>query len=97
MLRCDLKLPPAGEAVHSREKGRTMAGDGIIELTDASFDNDVLKSDQPVIYFLTVCRAKRQKVLANDEAFTALRTAIGRLTNWKVIAAERAVESCEGE
>jgi putative transposase len=46
-----------------------------------------LKWDQPVIYFLTFCVAKRQKVLANDEAFTALRTAIGRLTNWKVIAA----------
>jgi REP element-mobilizing transposase RayT len=46
-----------------------------------------LKSDQSVIYFLTFCVAKRQKVLANDETFTALRTAIGRLTNWKVIAA----------
>jgi putative transposase len=46
-----------------------------------------LKSDQSVIYFLTFCVAKRQKVLANDETLTALRTAIGRLTNWKVIAA----------
>ena len=26
-----------------------MAGNGIVELTDASFDNDVLKSEQPVM------------------------------------------------
>ena len=30
---------------------------------------------------------KRQKVLANDEAFAALKEAIGRLTSWKIIAA----------
>ena len=46
-----------------------------------------LKWDQPVIYFLTFCVTKRQKVLANDEAFTALKEAIGRLTSWKIIAA----------
>ena len=46
-----------------------------------------LKWDQPVIYFLTFCVTKRQKVLANDEAFAALKEAIGRLTSWKIIAA----------
>jgi putative transposase len=46
-----------------------------------------LKWDQPVIYFLTFCVTKRQKVLANDEAFAALKEAIDRLTSWKIIAA----------
>ena len=46
-----------------------------------------LKWDQPVIYFLTFCVTKRQKVLANDEAFAALKEAIGHLKSWKIIAA----------
>jgi putative transposase len=46
-----------------------------------------LNWDQPVIYFLTFCVANRQKVLANDIAFAALKAAIARLTKWNVIAA----------
>jgi hypothetical protein len=43
--------------------------------------------DQPVIYFLTFCAANRQKVLANDLAFAAFKTALARLTRWNIIAA----------
>ena len=46
-----------------------------------------LKWDQPVIYFLTFCVANRHKVLANDHAFVAFKSAIVRLTKWNVIAA----------
>jgi REP element-mobilizing transposase RayT len=46
-----------------------------------------LKLDQPVIYFLTFCVANRQKVLANDAAFAAFKSAIVRMTKWNLIAA----------
>ena len=46
-----------------------------------------LEWDQPVIYFLTFCVANRHKVLANDRAFVAFKSAIARLTKWAVIAA----------
>ena len=46
-----------------------------------------LRWDQEVVYFLTFCVAQRQKVLANDKAFAAFKSAIARLTNWNVIAA----------
>jgi REP element-mobilizing transposase RayT len=46
-----------------------------------------LEWDQPVIYFLTFCVANRHKVLANDRAFVAFKSAIARLTKWDVIAA----------
>jgi len=46
-----------------------------------------LKWDQPVIYFLTLCVANRHKVLANDCAFVAFKTATAPLTKWNVIAA----------
>ena len=45
-----------------------------------------LRWDQEVIYFLTFCVAKRQKVLANDKAFAAFESAVARLTNWQIIA-----------
>jgi thioredoxin 1 len=37
---------------HTQVSGQTetrMAGNGIVEVTDANFDQDVLKSDQPVL------------------------------------------------
>jgi hypothetical protein len=37
-----------------------------------------LKWEQPVIYFLTFCVARRQKVLATDRAFAAFKAAITR-------------------
>ena len=46
-----------------------------------------LRWDQKVVYFLTFCVAKRQKVLANKKAFAAFEAALARLTNWNVIAA----------
>jgi REP element-mobilizing transposase RayT len=46
-----------------------------------------LKLDQPVIYFITFCVAGRQKMLANDLAFAAFKSAIARLAKWSVIAA----------
>jgi putative transposase len=46
-----------------------------------------LRSDQEVVYFLTFCVARRERVLANDQAFAAFKSAIARLTNWNVIAA----------
>jgi putative transposase len=46
-----------------------------------------LKPDQSVVYFLTFCVTRRQKVLANDLAFAAFKAAIARLTKWNVIAA----------
>jgi REP element-mobilizing transposase RayT len=46
-----------------------------------------LRWDQEVVYFLTFCVANRKRVLGNDEAFAAFKTAIARLTNWTVIAA----------
>jgi REP element-mobilizing transposase RayT len=46
-----------------------------------------LKWDQSVVYFLTFCIARREKVLANDETFAAFEAAIARLTIWTVIAA----------
>ena len=37
-----------------------MAGNGIVEVTDANFDQDVLKSDQPVLvdFWATWCGAR---------------------------------------
>jgi REP element-mobilizing transposase RayT len=43
--------------------------------------------EQRVIYFVTICVANRQAVLANEPAFNALKTAIGRLEDWRVLAA----------
>ncbi|HEY3662420.1 MAG TPA: transposase [Chthoniobacterales bacterium] len=46
-----------------------------------------LKPDQEVVYFLTFCVARREKVLSNDPTFAAFQWAITRLTNWNTIAA----------
>jgi thioredoxin 1 len=39
------------------QRGELMAGNGIVEVTDANFDADVLKSDQPVLvdFWATWC------------------------------------------
>jgi hypothetical protein len=47
-----------------------------------------LTSGQGIIYFLTLCVAGRQKVLANEASFAALKSAVVRAGNkWVVIAA----------
>ena len=40
-----------------------------------------------MIYFVTICVEDRQCVLANDKAFNAFKTAIGKLQHWSVLAA----------
>jgi putative transposase len=45
-----------------------------------------LRWDQSVVYFVTICVANRQPVLANDQAFRAFRTAAARLRDWTVLA-----------
>jgi thioredoxin 1 len=39
------------------QRGESMAGNGIVEVTDANFDQDVLKSDKPVLvdFWATWC------------------------------------------
>ena len=46
-----------------------------------------LPDEQTVIYFITICVAKRKRVLANHRAFTAFKSAVSRLTKWEVLAA----------
>jgi putative transposase len=46
-----------------------------------------LRWDQEVVYFLTFCVARRERVLGNDETFAAFQSGIARLTEWDVIAA----------
>jgi REP element-mobilizing transposase RayT len=43
--------------------------------------------DQRVIYFVTICVANRRRVLANETAFNAFKAAIGKLENWRILAA----------
>ena len=45
-----------------------------------------LRWEQEVVYFVTFNVAGRRRVLANAPAFTAWKTAIGRLTEWTVMA-----------
>ena len=40
-----------------------------------------------MIYFVTVCVANRRRVLANEAALKAFKAAIGKLDNWRVLAA----------
>jgi hypothetical protein len=40
-----------------------------------------------VIYFVTICVANRQRVLANETAFSAFKAAISKLENWRILAA----------
>ncbi len=43
--------------------------------------------EQQVIYFVTICVANRQPVLANEHAFGAFKTAVAKLQQWTVLAA----------
>ena len=40
-----------------------------------------------MIYFVTICVANRQQVLANETAFSAFKAAISKLENWRILAA----------
>jgi hypothetical protein len=46
-----------------------------------------LSWEQPVIYFVTICVAKHQSVLANKPAFNAFKAAVATLHDWRVLAA----------
>src|SRR4029453_4053438 len=46
-----------------------------------------LRWEQRVIYFVTICVANRQPVLANERTFRALKTAVAKLPHWTVLAA----------
>jgi REP element-mobilizing transposase RayT len=46
-----------------------------------------LRSEQSVIYFLTLCVANRQPVLANKETLHALKSAAKKLEQWRLLAA----------
>lgn len=43
--------------------------------------------EQRVVYFVTICVANRQPVLANERAFNAFKAASSKLDNWKILAA----------
>ena len=43
--------------------------------------------EQRVIYFVTICVAKRKPVLANEPAFRAFKAAAAKLQHWAVLAA----------
>ena len=43
--------------------------------------------EQRVIYFVTICVAHRQPILANERAFRAFKAAVGKLQHWTVLAA----------
>ena len=40
-----------------------------------------------MIYFVTICVANRQSVLANESAINAFKAAIAKLLHWRVLAA----------
>ena len=42
--------------------------------------------ERSVIYFVTICVANRQSVLANERAFLAFKSAAARLRNWNALA-----------
>jgi REP element-mobilizing transposase RayT len=46
-----------------------------------------LRWEQSVIYFVTICGKDRKQVLANEAAFTALKTSAAKLQEWRVLAA----------
>ena len=46
-----------------------------------------LRDEQEVIYFVTICVAKRKPVLTNECAFNAFKIAISKLKQWEVLAA----------
>jgi putative transposase len=46
-----------------------------------------LRSDQRVIYFVTICVMDRKRVLDNERTFRALRNAAEKLQGWTMMAA----------
>jgi REP element-mobilizing transposase RayT len=46
-----------------------------------------LRSDRPVIYFVTICVANSKPVLANERTFHALRNTAEKMQDWRLIAA----------
>ena len=46
-----------------------------------------LRWERPVIYFITICVANREPVLANERAFAAFKAAVAKLQHWTVLAA----------
>src|SRR5260370_37875992 len=46
-----------------------------------------LRWEQPVIYFVTICVANREPVLASERAFGAFKAAVAKLQHWTVLAA----------
>jgi REP element-mobilizing transposase RayT len=46
----------------------------------------LLPWEQRVIYFVTICVAHRQPVLANERAFEAFKAAVAKLQRWTVLA-----------
>jgi REP element-mobilizing transposase RayT len=46
-----------------------------------------LRDEQAVIYFVTICVARRKRVLANEQAFNAFKVAMAKLKRWEVLAA----------
>jgi thioredoxin 1 len=56
-MRQRLPMERRPKARRYNEERETMAGNGIVEVTDANFDQDVLKSDKPVLvdFWATWC------------------------------------------
>src|SRR3954454_632805 len=46
-----------------------------------------LRCEQAVVYFVTLCVARREPVLANPQTLTALHTAAAKLEQWNILAA----------
>jgi putative transposase len=46
-----------------------------------------LRWEESVIYFVTICVANREHVLANQQAFTAFKRVAAKLRDWTVLAA----------
>jgi hypothetical protein len=46
-----------------------------------------LRWEQRVIYFVTICVANREPVLANERDFSAFKAAVTKLQHWTVLAA----------
>jgi hypothetical protein len=47
----------------------------------------LLRWERPVIYFVTICAANREPILANERAFRAFKTAVAKLQHRTVLAA----------
>ena len=43
--------------------------------------------EQRVIYFVTICVANREAVLANEPAFRAFKAAVAKVQHWAVLSA----------